>query len=261
MLGMVSSWTALRRSKCITSRLGAAARMKKTLLGWLCAAMLALGVRTDALADGMLPETSVVVVKQAEGEASIRIRNDDAGVALLLVEIQDIPEDNETLLFLTQPAWRVEAGKEQVVRFILRTDVTLATQRLKRVVFRSVAQSKGNGDSEVGVGLQQNLPVLIHPKGLALDRTPWTWLRWSLHDGELRVNNPSAYVVRLAQELSLLPSKHPATLARSYILPGESLVVAHNVPNGRNLERVRLLPATVYGNAVEAFEAPLYKLP
>ena len=231
--------------------------MKRSLLSWLGFAILGLGVETVALADGMLPETSVVIVKQDEGESSIRIRNDDHGVALLLAEIQDIPEDDEPLLFLTQPAWRVEGGEEQQVRFILRSDVALTTQRLKRVVFQGVPESKGNGDSAIGVSVRQNLPILIHPKGLALDRTPWTWLRWSLHGGELRVSNPSAYVVRLAQELLLLPSRHPAVLPRSYLLPGESLVVSRNVPDRLAHERVRLLPATLYGNAVEAFEAPL----
>ncbi|MFJ4064838.1 fimbria/pilus chaperone family protein [Pseudomonas sp. NPDC089996] len=214
-----------------------------------------------ALADGMIPETSVVIVNEADGEASIRVRNDDSRVALLVASIEDIPEDDEPLLFLSQPAWRVEAGREQVVRFILRTDVALATQRLKRVIFEGVPEGKGDGSSRVGVSIRQNLPVLIHPKGLALDRTPWTRLHWSLHGRELRVENPSPYVVRLAQELLLLPAQHVALLPRPYVLPGESLVVSRQLPEGLPSERLRLMPATVYGYAAEPFEAPLTPVP
>lgn len=225
------------------------------IVGCLIGALLAPVVH----ADGMVPETSVVIVNESDGEASIKVRNDDRQPALLLVTLENVPEDQEPLLFLTQPAWRVAPGKDQLVRFILRTDSQLTTQRLKRVIFEGVPQ-RNTTDSEnarVGVTIRQNLPVIIHPKGLKPDRSPWTRLHWRAVEGSLEVKNPSAYVVRLAQELVLLPSQRSALLPRTYILPGETLKAQIEQPVTSSDSQVRLFPATVYGYAVDAFEAPV----
>lgn len=226
----------------------------------LLAGLLALSASLPAWADGMIPETSVVIVKEEDGEAAIKVRNSDNATALLHVTLQDVPEDTEPLLFLSQPVWRVEAGKEQLVRFILRGDKPLATQRLKRVIFEGIAQSadaKLQGLAKVGVSVRQNLPVIIHPKGLALNRAPWTELQWRLADGKLSVHNGSPYVVRLAQELKLLPSGQPARLPRSYVLPGDTLEIALDGGLQGAPDKIRSYPATVYGFAVDAHEAPL----
>ena len=61
-------------------------------------------------------------------------------------------------------------------------------------------------------------------------------------------------MVRLAQELSLLPGDGKAMLPRTYVLPGERL----RVPvTGTGAQTVRLQPATLYGFAVAAYEAPI----
>lgn len=140
----------------------------------LCLCAMLMAAVGAVHADGMIPETSVVIVNEADGEASITVRNDDPFPALLLVTLQNVPEDEEPLLFLTQPVWRVEAGQEQRVRFLLRSGVPLQTQRLKRVVFEGVRQQPGvsNEVARVGVSVRQNLPVIIHPKGLARHRPP-----------------------------------------------------------------------------------------
>ncbi|NQD77576.1 fimbria/pilus periplasmic chaperone, partial [Pseudomonas sp. CM27] len=119
-----------------------------------------------AQAAGMVPETSVVIVNEADGEATITVRNEDPTPALLLVTLQNLPEDLEPLLFLSQPAWRVEAGEEQRVRFMLRATAPLQVQRLKRVIFEGIQQQKLTGEriAKVGVSVRQNLPVIIHPK-------------------------------------------------------------------------------------------------
>lgn len=224
----------------------------------LLVSLLAVSASLPAWADGMIPETSVVIVKEEDGEASIKVRNSDSSTALLHVTLQDLPEDTEPLLFLSQPVWRVDAGKEQLVRFILRGDKPLVTQRLKRVIFEGIPQSadaKLQGVAKVGVSLRQNLPVIIHPKGLALNRTPWVELQWRLVDGKLRVHNGSPYVVRLAQELRLLPSGQAARLGRSYVLPGDTLDVETDGALQGAPVTVRSFPATVYGFAVDAHEA------
>jgi P pilus assembly chaperone PapD len=143
------------------------------------------------------------------------------------------------------------------VRFILQTEKPLLTQRLKRVTFEGIAPDKSAvaaGHARVGVTVRQNLPLILHPKGLAPNRTPWTDLQWSLKDGQLTVRNKTPYVVRLGQELQLLPSIGNALLPKAYILPGEHISVS--VPQGA-ATHVRFQPATVYGFAVPHYEAPI----
>ncbi len=66
-----------------------------------------------AVADGMQPETTVVVLYEENGEATINIKNTDPGPALLHSVIENIPEDKEPLLIVTPPITRVEAGETQ----------------------------------------------------------------------------------------------------------------------------------------------------
>lgn len=219
--------------------------------------LLALLLGGQVRADGMVPDTSVVIVNEADGEAAVSVTNTDSTLALLHVTLENIPEDSEPLLFVTPPLARVEPSKSQLVRFILQSSTPLTTQRLKRVIFEGMPQDRPPaqaGHARVGVTVRQNLPVILHPKGLAPNRTPWTGLAWSLKNDRLSVHNPTPYVVRLAQELTLLPGNGSALLPRTYVLPGETLSVA---TDGASSHAVRLQPATVYGFAVPHFEAPL----
>ena len=212
-------------------------------------------------ADGMIPETSVVIVYEGETEAAIKVTNSDQSPALLHTTLEHIPEDNTPLLFVTPPIARVEAGESQLVRFILSNPEPLGTQRLKRVIFEGLAQAGQPGlpnHAKVSVNVRQNLPVILHPKGLARNAEPWKGLRWSLHEGQLVVSNPTAYVVRLAQELHSLPSGKPWQLPRSYVLPGDRLTLTGLSPAPAD-ERIRFTPATVYGFAVNAYETVLHQ--
>ncbi|KQQ60806.1 fimbrial chaperone protein [Pseudomonas sp. Leaf129] len=210
-------------------------------------------------ADGMIPETSVVIVYEGEAEAAIKVTNSDPNPALLHVTLEHIPEDSASLLFVTPPLSRVEAGASQLVRFILSNPEPLTTQRLKRVIFEGLAQSTqpGNpGEARVSVNVRQNLPVILHPKGLAKNAEPWKGLHWSLHDGQLTVANPTPYVVRLSQELHSVPSQTPWQLPRSYVLPGDTLTLPGNASAAAD-RQIRFTPATVYGFAVGTHEATL----
>ena len=86
----------------------------------LCCVALAVFGATVARADGMVPDTSVVIVNEADGEATVSVTNTDNKMALLHVTLENIPEDSDTLLFVTPPLTRVEASKSQLVRFILQ---------------------------------------------------------------------------------------------------------------------------------------------
>ncbi|MNJ40696.1 putative fimbrial chaperone protein [compost metagenome] len=133
-------------------------------------------------------------------------------------------------------------------------------QRLKRVIFegiRETAADAGAGtNTRVSFGVRQNLPVIIHPTGLAKNRTPWEGLTWHLDGTTLRVENNTPYVVRLSRELQLNPGNLPAELERSYVLANEHLSI--KLPsNAGTATSVRFQPATVYGYASDTYEAKI----
>lgn len=204
----------------------------------------------------MLPETTVVVLYEEEGEATINIKNTDAGPALLHSVVENVPEDLEPLVIVTPPITRVEAGDTQLVRFISTLKAPLKTQRLKRVSFEGIPQARAAGGATIGITLRQNLPLILHPQGLPRHHTPWELLKWKRAGERLTVHNDSAYVVRMAPEVQLLPHSIPATLPRTYILPGEALTLKVDRPLGAVAE-VEIQPATVYGFSVDNYRAPI----
>lgn len=96
-----------------------------------------------AAADGMLPETTVVLLYEEQGEATMNVKNTDAAPALLHSVVHNMPEDVEPLLIVTPPITRVEAGETQLVRFISTLKEPLKTQRLKRVTFEGIPGACG----------------------------------------------------------------------------------------------------------------------
>ena len=121
----------------------------------LCCVALAVFGATVARADGMVPDTSVVIVNEADGEATVSVTNTDNKMALLHVTLENIPEDSDTLLFVTPPLTRVEASKSQLVRFILQTQAPLQTQRLKRAIFEGMPAQRDPAQADHARGLAQ----------------------------------------------------------------------------------------------------------
>lgn len=210
----------------------------------------------SASANGMQPQSTIVILDEAVGEVAMNVTNSDPTPALLHTVVLDIPEDPDTVVIATPPVARVEPGQQQMVRFIYQGP-PLQTQRLKRVSFEGIGHSlKADGQAVVGIGIRQNLPLLLHPKGLARNSTPWTLLQWTREGDFLRVTNDSPYVVRLAPTVTLLPSATEVKLQRPYVLAGETLTLP--VPAGTGDDtQVRLEPASVYGFAVGQYDAPL----
>ncbi len=209
----------------------------------------------SAYADGMQPDSSIVIIYEEDGEGSMTVTNTDATPSLLVTTVKDIPEDSTTVVIATPPVARLDPGQGQVVRFFYQ-GAPLQVQRLKRVTFEGIGQARRpDGTAVVGVGVRQNLPMLLHPKGLTRNAAPWTLLRWSHQHEQLTVTNDSPYVVRLAPQLTLLPSSTPVDLGRTYLLPGQTVSVS---ARGSDSDAsVELRPASVYGFAVDYYRAPL----
>lgn len=208
-------------------------------------------------ATGMLPDSSVVIIEEDEQEGALNIKNTDDYPVLLLTTLHNIPDDQQSLITVTPPAARVEAGKTQRVRFMLTSNEPLKTERLKRVTVEGIPPQQ-KGKSEVRMTVRQNLPVIIRPTGLEKDLSPWKRLNWKLDGNSLQVKNDSPYVVRLAQVVQTLPDKTVWQLPNSYVLPGQKFTLQ---PDGARKtgtsSQVRISPATTWGFTVDTYDAPL----
>ena len=205
----------------------------------------------------MVPQASVVIVEESDGEGVIDIKNTDADAAMLLTHIQNIPEDQESLVTISPPVARVEPGKSQRVRFIITNTTPLKTERLKRVTFEGIPPHLKD-ESKLKITFVQNLPVIIRPAGLKQELAAWEKLTWTLTKSTLEVNNPSPYVVRLGQGVQTLPDNTAWTLPRTYVLPGETLAIKpDNNKIAGDTQYVRISPATTWGFTVNSYDAPV----
>ncbi|ELW1648679.1 fimbria/pilus periplasmic chaperone [Enterobacter oligotrophicus] len=219
--------------------------LKRTLI---CACLLA---SFNGMAAGMVPDTSLLIVNEDEQGASMDVKNTDAEAQLLYTKIIDLPDDPKPGLIVTQPVVRVDAGKTQRVRFVLKSSTEpLKVEHFKRVIFTAIPQREKN---KVKVVFSQNLPVIIHPTGLAVNIEPWKDLTWQIKNGNVTVENNTPYVVRMEQKVKLLPSGSFAKLDKSYILPGEKMTASASNKFSSTEKQVEIYPATRYGYKAKSY--------
>ncbi|MHA0273278.1 fimbria/pilus chaperone family protein [Enterobacter ludwigii] len=227
----------------------------KHVLSLTAAASLFL-IASHSHAAGMVPETSLLLIDEAVNGGSINIKNTDTRPALLYTTVVDLPDDKGTRLLVTQPVVRVEGGQTQQLRFILQSDTPLTTEHMKRVVFEGIPQKQAE-KNKLTINIRQDLPVLIRPASLPEVKDAWTLLSWSRSGGQVMVKNSSPYVVRLAPQVELLPSRTQGKLSKNYLLPGQTLTVVMEKAIGNDTQ-VKFLPASRYGVQVSAYTAPLH---
>ncbi|WP_152082879.1 fimbria/pilus chaperone family protein [Enterobacter oligotrophicus] len=219
--------------------------LKRTLI---CACLLA---SFNGMAAGMVPDTSLLIVNEDEQGASMDVKNTDAEAQLLYTKIIDLPDDPKPGLIVTQPVVRVDAGKTQRVRFVLKSSTEpLKVEHFKRVIFTAIPQREKN---KIKVVFSQNLPVIIHPTGLAVNIEPWKDLTWQIKNGNVTVENNTPYVVRMEQKVKLLPSGSFAKLDKSYILPGEKMTASASNKFSSTEKQVEIYPATRYGYKAKSY--------
>lgn len=220
--------------------------MKKTLL------LSLLILTTRAYASGMVPETSVLLVDEQKGEVSMNLTNSDSHPSLLYTKVVDLAGSDKSIrLIVTQPVVRVEQGDTQKIRFILQTSKPLQHEEFKRVTFEGIPP-KEKGKLKTTVTIRQDLPVIIHPAGLAEEPEPWKHLVWRKKDGQLEISNPSDYVVRMTAMFNTLPSGSPGDLSKTYLLPHTSVSVKLPAKAGADT-KVEFYPASRYGYKGERY--------
>lgn len=230
----------------------------KTLINSLSLAVLfSLSASASAVfAAGMKPEVPVLFLDDQNREVTINVLNTDSNAALLHSNLQTIPEDPENKLIVTPQLVRVDGGKKQQIRVVLKDGVKLDKQKMQRIDFVSVPQDDGKKNrARILVG--QNIPVILSPADLPLNTTPWTGLTFHRTGSSLNVENPTPYIVRLTKQVDLLPGKQSVELKKSYILPGEKFTVPLPAAAANSVKSIRLHPVTRYGILTTPFEAQL----
>ena len=210
---------------------------------------------------GVVPQSTLIIVEEKDGEGNIDIKNTDSYSSLLITKIENIEEDLEDLLVVYPPVARIDANALQTVRFILTSKEPIKTERFKRVIFEGIPPKNEQIQKEVNVIYKQNLPIIIRPAGLAENKTPWESLIWEIVDNKLIVSNPSPYIVRFSSTLvNLQLSKINYNLPQYYILPNQKLIMETNINPQKNISKVREIvefyPATLWGFAAkESYKA------
>lgn len=206
----------------------------------------------------MKPETSMLMINEEAEGGSLNVTNTADHEALLYVKIYSLPDDPQPQLLVTQPVTRLAAGQTQRLRFLLHTRGPLKTEHMKRVILEGIPLQALTGKNTVGLSLRQDLPIIIHPAGLAIKSDPWEALQFSESSGVLTIVNPSRYVVRLSQTVVLLPSMKNIMLSKSYILPGETLTVkGQDTATLKSSQQVQLQSLSKYGYVAGLFIQPL----
>jgi P pilus assembly chaperone PapD len=206
----------------------------------------------------MKPEAPMLLILEKDGGGSINVTNTDNQTELLYVKIIDLPDDKKPKLFTTQPVMRLGAGKTQMVRFILNSDRPLEHEHLKRVAFEGIHPKKKDGENRIDVNIRQNIPVIIHPKGLPMIADPWKALEWKIEGNKLTAHNPSPYVVRLSQQVTLLPNNKSAMLTKSYLLPQQTISASVKDANSlSSVQKVSIITLSKYGFETGSVEMPV----
>ena len=157
-------------------------------------------------AEGMVPETSLLIIDEATHSGTINVKNTDSHPSLLYTNVVDLPDDQGLKLIVTQPVVRLEPGQTQQLRFILQSKQPLDVEHLKRVTFDGIPPKNDDKKIKIGINIRQDIPVLIRPATLGVVTDAWKYLKWSTVGSSVKVTNPSKYVVRLAQKVVLQPS-------------------------------------------------------
>lgn len=226
------------------------------MIKFLSLAILVSLSASAAFAAGMRPEVPVLFLDDQTREATINVLNTDNSPALLHSTLQTIPEDPENKLIITPQLVKVEGGKKQQIRVVLKDGVKLEKQKMQRIDFVSIPQDDGK-KNRARILIGQNIPVILSPASLPLNTTPWTGLTFHRTGSSLSVENPTPYVVRLTKQVDLLPGKTSVELKKTYILPGEKLTLALPQATANNVKSVRLHPVTRYGVLTTPYNAQL----
>lgn len=221
---------------------------------WLVAASMALSA--SSFATGVQPETSLLLIQEEDGMGQMVVTNTDTVPLLLHSTVEDVSGEEPFTVVQSPAAIRLEPGARQIVNFVLVKDQPLTVQRFKRALFEGIPPAQ-SGRNVVQMVIRTDLPLIVNPKGLKIDQEPWKLLRWSRRDGAIEVTNPSPFIVRLSNRVELHPGKRDAALQETYVLPGRTVRLNTPQEGIDGVTTIRIHPSSLYGYAVDAYDAQL----
>ncbi|UBX49267.1 fimbria/pilus periplasmic chaperone [Providencia alcalifaciens] len=198
-------------------------------------------------ASGVLPATSVVVVKEKSQDGEIVVTNTDSYPVLLTTELVNIDPEYKDLVIVTPQLIRVEPKAKQLIRFMLTSNSELKHEVLMRVIFEGIPPQGDHNADQIKFTVRQNLPLIIKPKNLAENDTPWELLKWKYEKNTLIVTNPSPYIVRLSNGVGSMPGNIEWILPSNYLLPNQSIVLTTTQNPPAFINEVTIQPFTQWG--------------
>lgn len=199
---------------------------------------------------GMQPETTVLVLDQEDGEASITVKNTNDTPSLLQTRIVDVDGTKGTIVLASPSLVKVDSGEEQTVRFFLQTSGEIKNQQLKRIRFLGLPAKKESdkGKSSVAIAVSQSIPLIINPNGLKHEGEPWKSLNYKYENGRVYISNPSRYVVRMYPEVNIDGTK--VSLQNSFISPMDKVEINFKAPPSV----VTIKPVGLYGEVRDEYK-------
>ncbi len=195
-------------------------------------------------------ESTGIILPESEKRVSFNIQNISSSPILLVTKLLDLDgNDYSKRILISPPITRIDAGQSQQVNFVLKDGPKLDHEILLKAAFEGVSQAAEN---TAKMPVRQDIGFLIQPASVLQNKTPWEGLKFQLDANQLTVSNPSKNVVRMAPQLTLLPSNVTVALTNFYLLPGQS----EQVSISGNPTSVTVIPLSRYG-----FKLPDVTLP
>lgn len=183
------------------------------------AALLMLILAHNVALSSILPDTSAVMIDEADKEGTIGLKNTDARPVLLYAKVIRLKDDEiDGALVPVPAAVLVQPGETQIVRILFRSNKKLTQEHMARVVFTGIPP-KDQDAGHVRFLIGHDLPIILRPMNQAPVEQRWRYLKWFTSGNELCVANDTKMVIRYVNNVSLLPTRSAVVLPKAYSLP------------------------------------------
>lgn len=147
------------------------------------------------------------VMQEKQKSISFFVKNTDADTYLIHTRIKPAtawaggvtPPQADSEFIATPPLFSLSGGKENIVR-IMATALQLPQDRETLLQLEVAAIPSGKSEkNSLQMAINSKFKLLWRPSGLKgnVDEA-YTHLKWALKDGEVKVSNPTPYVVTLS---------------------------------------------------------------
>lgn len=152
------------------------------------------------------------------------VKNIGTEPLLLATKVTDL--DNKQYskqILISPPITRIDGGQSQQINFVLKKGEPLSQEIMLKTSFEGVGQS---ADNSARMPVRQSIAMIIQPKAVAVNSTPWKELSAHIDGSTLVLKNTGKHVIRLSPQLELLPSNEIITIENYFLMSGEEKRIA-----------------------------------